>query len=592
VALPPSGSTRPRLRALTASAALLGDPESEVAKLQREGWQAQALYYARVVPELSFASQFYAKMMRNLRIFPALLEPDGRMRRIEDDLPVRLLNRIQDPGGGISGIMGSYGRLGFITGEGQLFGRFLGDEREEWRYVWNDELIIDSMGAGQAPRKITWKPLSSQEGSTYEWGSEAISYRFWTPDPSRSGDAWSPMRASLQVAGELVALTAAVMATAVSRTTQGIFVVPQEIAPAPAEGGSDEDPLMEPLMEDLVNHMIAAKENVGTAEAAAPFILAGAHEFLQNDLPRLVSLHDRQNDYAERELRREAVERLAQGLDMPKEMLTGVGQTNHWAAKQIMDDRWRSHGSEMGQQFCNDLNQAYYRPALKDAGWEEWRRTVIGMDDSAIIMPADMLDPVREAVKIGAISRAGLRKLLNIPEDMAPEEAEEQQLIEIITRGALTPEQNGSSAPSAQPDAPGSEGDSGRRTRVTASAELNGGFERERGAAELALLRCREMAGNRIRNKDRGCAAGVPSMLVAAKVGKDGLDRLELQPRALVKGGTDLLRPVLAEMGYEDTHIQAFCDTIEAYATKTLLEETVSLPQHLAANLALVRSAA
>jgi hypothetical protein len=121
---------------------------------------------------------------------------------------------------------------------------------------------------------------------------------------------------------------------------------------------------------------------------------------------------------------------------------------------------------------------------------------------------------------------------------------------------------------------------------------LNGGFEREQGAAQIALLRCREMAGNRIRNKDRGCAAGVHATLVAHKVGKEGLDRLELQPRALVKGGTDLLRPILSEMGYDEVHVQAFCDTIEAYATKTLLDEVVSLPPHLAANLALVRSAA
>ena len=362
-------------------------------------------------------------------------------------------------------------------------------------------------------------------------------------------------------------------------------MVPQDLAPAPAEGGSDEDPLMEPLMEDLVNHLVAAKENAGTAEAAAPFILSGQAEQLPE--VRMVFLHDRQNDYAEQALRRESVERLAQGLDMPKEMLTGVGQTNHWAAKQIMDDRWRSHGSEMGQQFVNDLNQAYYRPALRDAGWAEWHRTVIGMDDSAIIMPADMLDAVKEAVKVAGIGRPGLRRLLNIPEDMAPDKAEQDFLLEILKKGGA-PAENGSSTPSAQPDTPGAEGDSGRRTRVTASAEMNG-YERERGAAEIALLRCREMAGNRIRNKDRACAAGVASPLVPATVGKDGLERLGLEPRALVRGGTDLLWPVLADIGYADTHIQAFCDTIEAYATRTLLETSVSLPPHLAANLALVK---
>jgi hypothetical protein len=588
LALPPTGSSR--RGSLTASAARLGEPESEVARLQRQGWQAQALYYAKTVPELSFASTFYAKMMRNLRIFPAILEADGKPRRIEDDLPVRLLNRIQDPGGGIDSILGSYGTLALVTGEGQLFGRFLDTEREEWRFIWNDELQVDMGGPDGQPRSITWIPSYQTEPMTYEWGTEAVSYRFWTPDPGRSGEAWSPMRSTLQVAAELVALTDAVMATATSRITQGMLIVPQGMAPPPAEGGSDEDPLMDILDEDLTEHIRSAKENAGTPEAASPFVFSGDYD--QLDEIRWLQLHDSQTDYAERELRREAVERLAQGLDMPKEVLTGVGQTNHWAAKQIMDDRWRSHGSAIGQQFCNDLNQAYYRPALREAGWADWQRTVIGMDDSAIIMPADMIDAVQEAIKMVAVGRPGARKLLNIPEEYAPDAKEEQFLLDLFTRKPLASAGGEvATGPSAQPPSPGSEGDSGRGTRVTASAELNGDHGRERGAAEFALVRCRELAGNRIRNRDRTCAAGVAAPLVAAHVGQKRLDDLGLVPRDLVKGGTELLRDLLADMGYQEAHISAFCDTIEALATKTLFEERVSLPPNLAANLALVRAA-
>ena len=555
--------------------------------MQRLGWQAQALYYAREVPELSFAATFYAKMMRNMLIYPALLEPDGSLTRIEDDLPVRILNRIQDPGGGIQEILGSFGWLGFITGEGQLFGRNLDTPREVWQYVWNDELVVD-MGAGNQPRTITWWPIMSGESISYEWGTEAISYRFWTPDPARSGEAWSPMRATLRVAAELIALTEAVMATAMSRIVQGMLLVPQDLAPAPAEGGSDEDPLMDILVDDLQAHLVAAKENIGTPEAASPFVLSGQDEQLA--VVRWLQMHDPQTDYAERELRREAVERLAQGLDMPKEMLTGVGQTNHWAAKQIMDDRWRSHGSQMGSQFCSNLNQAYYRPALREAGWAEWERTVIAKDDSQITQPADMLDAAKEAFHDGGLTWDGLRHYLNIDDDYAPGPEERQQIADFLRNKSSVSVPSSPDA-SAGPPPPGPEGDSGRRTRVTASAELNGDHGRERGAAEFALVRCRELAGNRIRNRDRTCAAGVPSTLVAAHVGQKRLEQLGLAPRDLVRGGTELLRDLLAEMGYAEEHIGAFCDTIEALATKTLFEERVSLPPNLAANLALVRAA-
>jgi hypothetical protein len=171
----------------------------------------------------------------------------------------------------------------------------------------------------------------------------------------------------------------------------------------------------------------------------------------------------------------------------------------------------------LGQQFCNDLNQAYFRPALKEAGWDEWARTVVAKDDSQITQPADMLDAVNSAFKAVAISRAGMRHFLNIPEDYAPDEAEEQKIEEILkvpqpgAGGANGNQANGTPPP------PGPEGDSGRRTRVVASAE------RERGVAELALLRCRALAGRRIRTKERQCpdclapANGKPETLVAAE---------------------------------------------------------------------------
>ena len=60
--------------------------------------------------------------------------------------PVELLNRIQDPGGGRTSILGMYGKLMFITGEGYLFGRGIGEGREKWSFVWREELRFDDAG--------------------------------------------------------------------------------------------------------------------------------------------------------------------------------------------------------------------------------------------------------------------------------------------------------------------------------------------------------------------------------------------------------------------------------------------------------------
>ena len=236
-----------------------------------------------------------------MRIFPAFLEDDGKLTKIDDPLAVQTLQRIRDPGGGISGILGNYGRLAMSTGEGVLFGYNLDTEDEAWKYLWTDEIEIDKQG--DTVRSYTWKPAG--EGSKIVFGpAEAVAYRMWTPWPGRSGEADSPMRACLTVARELLVLTEAVAATAVSRTTNGILIIPQEISPSPAEPDGDEDPLNNPFMADLVGHIVAAKEQAGTAEAAAPFILEPAYEYA--DGIRMVQLHDTQNDYAEIGLRKEA----------------------------------------------------------------------------------------------------------------------------------------------------------------------------------------------------------------------------------------------------------------------------------------------
>ena len=244
-------------------------------------WQTRALAYVSLIPELSYASLFYARMLKLMRIFPAFMEDDGKLTKIDDPLAVRTLNRIRDPGGGISGILGNYGRLAMSTGEGVLFGYDLDTEDEAWKYLWTEEIEIDKQG--DTVRSYTWKPQGDQGPRRCMGRRRLLPTGCGLRAPGQSGEADSPMRASLDVAEELLVLTQAVMATAVSRTTNGILIIPQEISPSPAEPDGDEDPLNNPFMADLVGHIVAAKEQAGTAEAAAPFMLEAAYEYLDRD---------------------------------------------------------------------------------------------------------------------------------------------------------------------------------------------------------------------------------------------------------------------------------------------------------------------
>jgi hypothetical protein len=583
-------TTRPRSRVLTASASRYGEPSDTASKRRSLPWQARALAYIDLVPEISYASRFYARMLSQLRIFPARRNAAGSLEQVYDPVAVSVLDRIQDPAGGRAQLLGSYGRLMMSTGEGILFGRNLNTPAERWSFVWTDEVDVEEQG-GQI-RKITHKPNGDSQGRREYGPGEAVAYRMWTPHPRLSGEADSPMRATLDVAEELVMLTLAVRAQAASRTTSGILALPQELAPPPTHVDGDEDPLNDPFMTDFVKHLVAQKENAGSAEASAPFVLWGTADYIP--AIRHIALHDTQNDYAERDLRREAVERLARGLDFPPEVLLGLSDSNHWASLQIKQDMWVSHGAARAQQFCDDLNEAYYRPALAAEGYEGWEEMLIGYDPSEITIKPDRSDDADKALDRIAISYDGYRKMKNIPDEYAPSEDEKAFLLALRMR---RPEFLPGDAiaepvadPSEGPPPPGAEGDSGRPTRVVASAA------REFGAAELALHRCREMAGNRIRNKAKGSlrddAGRIPPAALAAYVGAQVMQTIGADARELVAGGTDLLKPLLEAWGYSKPQAATICEMIELFAARTLFDDTAALPHTVESQIAQLREIA
>lgn len=573
--------TRPprRPRSLTASASRLGGvTETEYQRRLGLPWQRRALSYLDMVPEVNYASRFYSRMLTKVRLHPGLLDDNQNATVITEGAPVDLLNRIQDPGGGRGQLLASYGRLMFATGEGLLFGRYLNTERERWQFIWNDELQV-ILGADNEVSEYKWRPSPREQWMTFypeasDLEPSAVAYRVWTPHPAMSAEADAPMRACLDIAEELIILTAAVRSTAVTRMTNGFLVVPTELSPNPAAPEGDEDPMNNVFLRDLTEHIVSAVENPGSPEGAAPFLIEGAYDYL--DRLKWMPTHDPQTDYMEKELRKEAIQRLAYGLDMPPEALTGLSGSNHWGALQIVNDMWASHGYGVAQQFANGVNQEYLRPAARDAGYPDWERLTIIIDASEVTTPPDRSQDADQAFDRGAISRTGYRKLKNIPEDLAAsdDDIEEWRAIKLRDPVLLGTGDTSVTDPREGPPPPGPEGDSGRRTRVvraSAAPEML-------GAAALAVARCRELAGIRVKQKERHCpevvqaANGAPMSQLAAQIGEEGLCRLQLDALTAVRGGADTFRSLLPVWGVVSDRANMLADMIEVFAARTLFD--------------------
>jgi len=525
-------------------------------------WQYRALSYYDQIGEIRFASQFYAKLLSRVRFFPATLEDDGSLTPIESGPPVELLDRIQDPGGGKSQIQYDYGRLMFITGEGVLFGYRLETDEERWKFLWKDE--VKRLDNGLYVR------LTFDKRETDDIG---IAYRFWNPHPRHSDEPDSPIMPVMQICEELIILTDSVRGTATTRMTNGLMVLPQEISPPAAEPIGDEDPENNPFLADYIEHIQNQIENPGSAASKAPFLLEGGYEYL--DGVRWVQTHDPQTDYMEKDLRVEAIKRLGLGMDFNPEFLLGMTDANHWTAKQVVHDQWRTHGVPVGNRFAVDLNQVYLRPALAEADYGNWRNIVIGMDDSQVVISPDRTEDADKALDRIAIGFEGYRELKGIPESMAPSDEEKQflaalklrQPVElegqelIVPQRGPQPSMNGNADASDGPPQPSGGRSGSRQEAQTASAHIL-------GAADLALLRCRELAGIRIRHRCKDCAEGHPDSLVASVLGSKQV----ADPMKLVHGGTDGFHALLCERGFGESLASSLCQTLELYAARTLFE--------------------
>jgi hypothetical protein len=195
------------------------------------------------------------------------------------------------------------------------------------------------------------------------------------------------MRSVQDICEELLILTLGVRATALTRLTNGIVKFPTQLSPNPLTAGLDEDPQQNPMLADWIEHVSAQIDNPGSVEARIPFLIEGDYEYL--DGLQWMKTHDPATDYMERDLRKEAIERLALSLDMSPEDLLGYTNANHWTGRQVQLDRWRMFGFNKAEQWATALADAYLRPALRDDGYQGWEDVVIGFDDSQVVISPD-----------------------------------------------------------------------------------------------------------------------------------------------------------------------------------------------------------
>lgn len=600
MALTISRTRRPRVAAeidtqvdpevlVAAALDLRGDSEERKGyRKSLPAWQRQALEFYDLIGEAWYPAQFYARQLSRVRLYPARRLPNGEVEEIDDPKAQEILARIRDAGGGQSEWKAQYGRLQFLIGDGTLVASLDEEKSERWEYLSPAEFQAGDMKNGRRTyvRKmqggVDREYLAAAPGEELETDT-VRAWRLWNRHPLQSWLADSPMRAVLAQFRLLMLLDKAAEAQALSRIVgAGLLVVDDRITiPASDSEAADESVEDDPFMQLLTKYITAPIGEPGSASAVAPLVarVQMPEGVRAEDLIKLVQLHD-PNQTADWHTRIEkTITRIAIGLDMPPEEFLGLAQANHWTGWVITEEKWKAHGEPVTIRLCEDLTSAYFRPACMASGVADAEDLTIWYDPAQVVTHPDLGKSANEVFDRGALKGAALRRAHNFSESDAPSEDEHDEWLLVKTMGRVTPE--GVAAEEASPtgaDAPGAAPENnGPRTDQPSPQPGNQQMAIIRGAAAMAIERCRELAGSRLGSKRMSCEGcfkgteGVPRADLAAVLGEEIVRTLGFTSElALVKGATEPFVRAASIYGMEDAEAKRLAAMIEAHAAATL----------------------
>lgn len=451
------------VRALTASAARidLGDA-TEIAKMRQrvasDMWQYDCWEYFDAIGEIKYGARLVGAILSRVRLYPAYnVDPDQAPVNMNDaeqlkDAPIpngmadagaRILNRLDTANGGQSGMLNRAGVNLWVAGECYLVQepeKIAKGLPETWDIKSVDELVVSAAGlALKKTRASGSQPEPLPEG--------AFAGRIWNSHARYSEEADSSVRAVRDLCDELLLLNKSARATVRSRLNAGAMYLPDGLslaADADEEVDSiDGDPAelvqeTDSFEEELIQAMTTPIEDESDASAVVPLIIRGPAEladkikilkFERSFDPELVARSER------------VLERILQGLDIPKDVVTGLANVKYSNAIHIDESLYKAHIEPLVLLICDALTEVYFRPALKAMGFDprEIRKAVIWYDPSEILTRPDRAQSANDGYDRKNLSAEAWRRAHGYSEADAPT-PQESLFREALTRGPMSPE--------------------------------------------------------------------------------------------------------------------------------------------------------
>ena len=294
-----------------------------------------------------------------------------------------------------------------------------------WRYMSVEEVIIDGSSV-----QLEWADADAadSDGKIYVTQSDIYLIRIWNSHPRRRRDANSPTRASLPVLRELVGLTMHISAQTDSRLAgAGVLFMMQSAKSKIASEGEDAEDI--DFDDAFMDAMLTPIRDRSSASAVVPLTVPIPDDGTGRSAADYVHFQTFSTPFDEetRELRDEAIRRLALGQDAPPELLLGVGSMNHWGAWLVKEDTITTHVEPPLARFCDALTTQFLHPMLEARGGfteEQVKDFVVHYTVQHLISRPNNTEDAFRAHERGVINDNALRRETNFTDEDAPVEGE------------------------------------------------------------------------------------------------------------------------------------------------------------------------
>jgi hypothetical protein len=274
----------------------------------------------------------------------------------------------------------------------------------------------------------------------------AIVVRVWRKHPRRSWEPDAPVRGVLAVLREIDLLNRHIHATATSRLAgAGVLAIPSEAVFPPGQGPQASQPVdpddqnttapEDGFVETLIDAMTTPLIDRGSAAAVVPLVVKVPGELVDKmkHLTFSTPFDDRVQSLLD-----QAIKRLALGLDIPPEILTGTSAMNHWGAWQVAEEAITLHIEPLSETVVHALTVGFLEAALTAEGYDP-REAMVWYDTADLRTKPDKTASAIEAYDRNELSAdAMLREMGFSPEDAPDEEEKRKAILLSVVRGAPT----------------------------------------------------------------------------------------------------------------------------------------------------------